>query len=153
MATTDGTAALRQPGRGVPQAADACGMRGMDESRPARVLVVEDDLVQADLLKVLLSAAGYEVVHVVGPVGFRRAVMSIAVDLVLLDVALGRANGLDTLADLAPDLRAPVIALTAYPQWMLDRDKRSALLWKVLLRPVEPAVLLAHVRSALAGTS
>lgn len=114
----------------------------------ARVLVVEDDAVAVDLLRVLLGAEGYDVVHVEDLASFRRAVLDGGIVLVLLDVRLRGASGLDLLAEIG-DLDAPVIGLTAHPESVPMVDGRVAGLAALMAKPVEPVVLLARIRRVL----
>jgi len=92
--------------------------RDATEANPARggrVLVVDDEPVVVDVLRQLLTKQGYEV-HVAGnAAGARQLLEDDAWDLVLLDVMLPDADGMQILRwihDLHPELA--VVMITAF---------------------------------------
>ena len=91
-----------------------------------RILLVEDNEFNRDMLSRRLTRAGYEVVCAEdGPHGVRIAGEA-RPDLVLMDVALGAMDGWEAtqLIHANAALRAtPVIAITAHA---LDRDRRRS---------------------------
>lgn len=82
-----------------------------------KVLLVEDNLLNQELARDLLEAAGHAVELAVDGAGVRRHVAGGAVpDIVLMDVLLPGADGVTLLGELraAPRFRdVPVIAVTA----------------------------------------
>ncbi len=91
-----------------------------------RILLVEDNELNRDMLSRRLRRAGYEVVCAEdGPQGVRMAGETMP-DLVLMDVALGAMDGWEAtrLIHAHAALRAtPVIAITAHA---LESDRRRS---------------------------
>ena len=82
-----------------------------------RILVVEDNEMNRDMLARRLQRKGYDVVCAVdGPSGIAMAA-SEAPDIILMDVALGDMDGWEATEAIRADLRTahiPIIALTAH---------------------------------------
>ena len=81
---------------------------------PARLLVVEDDVLLASALQELLGDSGFEVV---GTAGSAAAALSLAKDrtpqLALIDICLARPiDGIDLACQLRDEYRIPTIFLT-----------------------------------------
>jgi DNA-binding response OmpR family regulator len=114
-----------------------------------RVLVVEDDLNIANLLRVYLKREGYEA-HVAndGREGL-RLFGEIEPDLVVLDLMLPGLHGRDVCRAIRTRSAVPIIMLTALDD---ERDVIEGLdlgADDYITKPFKPAVLLARVRSAL----
>jgi two-component system KDP operon response regulator KdpE len=117
--------------------------------RPKRVLVVDDEPQIQKLLKVALTAAGYEAL-VAGTAGEAlRAVASTAPDVVILDLGLPDRDGKEALKDLRAFSRTPVIVLSA-------RDRESEKIEALDLgaddyveKPFGVGELIARLRVAL----
>lgn len=60
-----------------------------------RVLSVEDDPIQSEIIASTLQSAGYAVVSLLEHRGFEEAVISFKPDLILMDVDLGEVSGFD----------------------------------------------------------
>jgi two-component system LytT family response regulator len=120
-----------------------------------RTLVVDDEQPARERLKQLLSAhADVEVVGEAGD-GIEAAerIAELSPDLVLLDIQMPGASGLDVAASLGKP-RPAVIFCTAFDQYAVDAFELSAL--DYLLKPVNRARLAAaldRVRSTLAKAS
>jgi two-component system LytT family response regulator len=120
-----------------------------------RTLVVDDEQPARERLKQLLSAhADVEVVGEAGD-GIEAAerIAELSPDLVLLDIQMPGASGLDVAASLGKP-RPAVIFCTAFDQYAVDAFELSAL--DYLLKPVNRARLasaLDRVRSTLAKAS
>jgi two-component system, cell cycle response regulator DivK len=91
-----------------------------------KILLVEDNELNRDMLSRRLSRSGFNVVAAVdGPEGIRMA-RDEQPDLILMDVALGEMDGWEaTLAIKAdPELAStPIVALTAHA---LESDRRRS---------------------------
>ena len=78
--------------------------------------MVDDDPINVEVLRVRLSAQGYEVVTAIdGEDGLQRA-RELEPDLVLLDVMMPKLDGISVLKELKADITLrfmPVILLTA----------------------------------------
>jgi two-component system, OmpR family, KDP operon response regulator KdpE len=81
--------------------------------RPMRVLVVDDEPQIQKLLKVALTAAGYETLIAGTAAEALRAVTSAAPDVVILDLGLPDRDGKDVLKDMRAFSKTPVVVLSA----------------------------------------
>ena len=120
-----------------------------------RTLVIDDEQPARERLKQLLSA--HPDVEVVGEaddgVQAAETIAELAPDLVLLDIQMPGASGLDVAASLGKP-RPAVIFCTAFDQYAVDAFELSAL--DYLLKPVNRARLAAaldRVRAATQPTS
>ena len=114
----------------------------------ARILVVDDEVDISTILTVTLRRAGYEVASAADGIEAIEAIKRQAPDLVLLDVMMPRADGLETLKRIRehpPTAQVPVIMLTARSR-LTDKMKgfeRGA--DDYVAKPFEPAEILARV--------
>ncbi|MGG1401295.1 response regulator transcription factor [Bacillus salipaludis] len=115
-----------------------------------RVLVVEDEINIAKVLKIELEYEGYEVfVEYNGKSGFNMATEK-TVDLILLDVMLPEMNGIEVLRRLRKTgNQTPVILLTARNMTLdkvtgLDQGAND-----YITKPFEIEELLARVRACI----
>jgi CheY-like chemotaxis protein len=84
--------------------------------KKAKILLVDDDRVFAEMYKLRLESSGYEVVIVEDGEKALVTAMKEKPDLILLDIMMPKINGLDVLDILktTPETRdIPVIVLTA----------------------------------------
>lgn len=91
--------------------------------RPARLLLVEDNRDNLDVLAFLLSEK-YEVAACSSAAEAVRVVASTAMDVLVLDIAMAPTDGLECLKmirDIPPHAATPAIALTAFAG-EADRD-------------------------------
>ena len=123
------------------------GAPGMD--KPLRVLIVEDNIDAADILRTLLEYHGYHVtVAYNGPEGVTAA-RSERPDVVLCDIGLPGMDGYavaDALRRSPETVAARLIAVTGYGR---EADKRRALESGFdlhLVKPVNAQQLLGHLR-------
>ena len=86
--------------------------------RAARILVVDDNPDQLDLIAVMLSRQGYPNVELTSdPTSVASAYASRPYDLILLDMEMPVMNGIEVMRQLKGELRGafmPVIVLTAH---------------------------------------
>jgi CheY-like chemotaxis protein len=91
-----------------------------------KILIVEDNEMNRDMLQRRLERKGYEIVCAVdGPEGIRFSEQEMP-DLILMDVALGEMDGWEATTQILANPRTkhiPVIALTAHA---LDSDRRKS---------------------------
>jgi DNA-binding response OmpR family regulator len=85
-----------------------------NDPRPARLLIVEDDVLLASALQELLCDSGFEVV---GTAGSATAALSLAKDqhptLALIDICLvGPVDGIELACRLRDEYRTPTIFLS-----------------------------------------
>lgn len=92
-----------------------------------KILIVEDNEMNRDMLTRRLERKGYAVVSAVdGPGGIAAAIASLP-DIILMDVALGEMDGWEaTMAIRAEPATAhiPIIALTAHA---LESDRQKSI--------------------------
>jgi CheY-like chemotaxis protein len=118
----------------------------------ARILVVEDDASLRDLLRLHLSAAGYEVQTAADGIAAGYAVLKSPPDLIITDVQMPNMDGFEFVAALKADTSLPpipVIFLTSVE----DGDQRGRELGAVgyVTKPVRADRLLALVAQHVPG--
>ena len=101
-----------------PQLLEAvCGVLGQKEILPAKVLAVDDDPEILALLKGLLDPTGAQITGVSHPLDFWNALEDNAPDLVILDVDMPEASGIELCQAVRSDPRwsgLPIIFLTSH---------------------------------------
>ncbi len=151
--TVPGGCASGLPTRFRPPAKEIWLPEDAARSGASRILVVDDEPHIRRVLSAILGNRGYDVlVASDGEEGF--AIFETGtVDLVILDLMMPGANGLEILAKIRshstrPDI--PVIILTAKGQ---DADREAALAGGVddfLTKPFSPKKLIARIEEMLA---
>lgn len=121
---------------------------------PGRVLVVEDDEVNLELAVFLLEEAGFEVRAARDLDEARRALQAEAPDVLLMDMSLRGADGLELVAELRADPRLgrlPVLALTAHAM-RGDRERfLAAGCDGYIAKPIDVKTFVHEVARHLAG--
>jgi len=121
----------------------------MGKNDGARILVIDDESQIRKLLRVALTAYGYEVKEVAcGQDGLRETAIY-RPDLVILDLGLPDIDGLEVLRQLREWSEIPVIILSVKEQ---EQDKITALdtgADDYVSKPFSMGELLARVRTAL----
>lgn len=115
----------------------------------ARVLVVEDNRENLELMTYLLRSFGHEVHHAWdGEAGVAEAIRS-EPEIIVMDLQMPRLDGYGALAALraldGPLRRVPVIAVTAYAM-VGDREKVLAAGFNgYLTKPIEPETFVPEI--------
>jgi DNA-binding response OmpR family regulator len=115
------------------------------------VLNVDDNEAGRYAITRVLQRAGYRVVEASSGAQTMMQLEKEPVDLVILDINLPDANGLDLCFQIKADPRfkhLPVLHLTATYVMSVDKLEESCA-DGYLMQPVEPAALLANVRSLI----
>ena len=115
----------------------------------ARIVVVEDDASVAELVTLYLRNAGYIVERAATGEQARALFEEVKPALVVLDLGLPDADGVDLLKELRGRTDTPVIALTARSE---DAQKIAALdagMDDYLTKPFNPKELVSRVRAIL----
>ena len=119
---------------------------------PPRILIVDDNPTNLEVLQVRLKAQGYELVTAVDGMDALAKVREFEPDLVLLDVMMPKLDGISVVKQLRQDSTfrfMPVILVTAKAD---TRDVVAGLEAggdDYLTKPFEQAALVARVRSML----
>ena len=118
----------------------------------ARILIVDDDESLRELLRLHLSAAGYEVQVAADAIAAGYLVLQGAPDLIITDVNMPHMDGFEFVAALKADKSLPdipVIFLTS----LEEGDHRGRNLGAVgyLTKPVRADYLLTMVAKHVAG--
>jgi CheY-like chemotaxis protein len=119
---------------------------------PKRILVADDQPSARELLRTILSNAGYDVVEAAdGNEAVKRATESVP-DLILLDIQMPGRDGFNVCTTLRTDPRfsnVPIIAMTA-GLMQGERDRAmSAGFSEFLAKPISLAVLRRTVADLL----
>ena len=122
-------------------------------TRPARILVVEDDAMSRDMLVRRLRRKGFDVVVAVDG----REAVEIAIkdrpDLILMDLSMPNVDGWESVKWIRknpPIAKTPVIALTAYEMDGLPTAVKTAGFDDFERKPIDLPRLLQKVRAWLA---
>jgi CheY-like chemotaxis protein len=116
-----------------------------------RVLVVDDNKVIRQLIRVNLELEGIEVVTASDGVECLEVVHQVRPDLVTLDVAMPRLDGLRTAARLRTDPRTrdlPLAIISACTQYEVEAGLEVGV-DAFLAKPFDPAELVAIIRTLM----
>ena len=119
---------------------------------PPRILVVDDNETNRDILATRLEAHGYQTLQAADGEEALRGVAQHRPDVVLLDVMMPNLDGLEACRRLKSDRAVaftPVILVTAKPATQDIVAGLDAGADEYLTKPVDQAALVARVRSAL----
>lgn len=123
-------------------------------SKLPRILIVEDELPLAEMIKLNLEAEGFEVVALMDGVSALMRQSTDPFDLIILDIMLPKLNGFEVLAALRRrDDSVPVLILTARSG---DDDRLQGLSGGAddyLAKPFSLLELIARVRAILRRSS
>jgi len=123
--------------------------------RPQRVLVVEDNDMNMQLVEYLLEEGGYQIVKAASG----EEALSIArggdpVDLILMDIHLPGIDGLSVVREMKADARTstiPILALTAHAM-RGDKDRfLEAGCDGYISKPIDVKTFLSSIRQYLPG--
>lgn len=119
----------------------------MSEHKKPKIFIVEDDLITAEDLRLLLEKAGYTVVGTVDT-GKKALTMlkKLPADLVFMDIRLkGEMDGIETAQTIEAQFSIPVIYLSAYAdKEILTRAKATHPL-AYITKPFSPDLILFAV--------
>jgi Tfp pilus assembly pilus retraction ATPase PilT/ActR/RegA family two-component response regulator len=121
-------------------------------SRPARILVVEDEAALGDVLREMLMAEGYEVMAASNGAEALRIVYRERPDLVLSDIRMPGMDGIELLRRVRSDLsthQTPVVLLTAVGGRETETQALELGADDYIGKPVQQGSLLGRVRRAL----
>ena len=127
---------------------------GRVATAPARILIVDDERKNRELLKVMLEPEGYVLVTADSGDEALVAIAGQPPDLILLDIMMPGMNGYVVTSRIKGDpatRHIPVILLSALDDRNSKTHGLSAGAEDFLTKPVDRTELCAHVRTLLRG--
>ncbi len=118
---------------------------------PARIVIVEDDLLIAQSIRHKLEQAGYEVPSILtsGQEAI-RSMFALAPDLVLMDIELdGQIDGIQVGQEIGHQIDVPIIYLTAYATDEIFHRAKLTAPYGYILKPFRDRELLNNIEIAL----
>lgn len=131
--------------------ANEFGSENPMDSKP-RLLLVEDDAELARMTVSFLIEEGFDVEWVDDGKRAIAVILENCPDLVILDIMLPGADGIEVCHRVKPDYPNPILMLTAKDDDMVEVTSLNRGADGYLTKPVRPHVLLAHVRALLRRT-
>jgi class 3 adenylate cyclase len=119
---------------------------------PARILIVDDNAANVDILRARLAAHGYEIVTATDGEEALAAAREHLPDLILLDVMMPKLDGIEVCRRLRADASMPFIPIVLVTAKSDSKDVVAALEAggdEYLTKPVDHASLVARVKSML----
>jgi adenylate cyclase len=119
---------------------------------PPRVLIVDDNPANVDILRARLAANGYEILTASDGEQALDAVRQHLPDLVLLDVMMPKLDGIEVCRRLRADASIPFVPIILVTAKSEPKDVVAALEAggdEYLTKPVDQAALVARVKSML----
>ena len=114
------------------------------------IAIIEDDPLVGETIHEILSAKYARVEHFTDPHKAIEELDSISPDLILLDIYLGHANGLDILERLrAEGIMIPVIVMTAFTDIKMAVRAMKASAEEFIVKPIDLDQLEIAVERAL----
>lgn len=114
-----------------------------------RVLIVEDDIHLAAMVKDFLAGEGYEVFLEKDGTQAKQRIVAEAFDAVVLDIGLPGMNGFDVCRAVRPYFDGPIIVLTARGDEVDEVVALEVGADDFISKPVRPRILLARLKSHL----
>jgi class 3 adenylate cyclase len=121
-------------------------------NNPPRILVVDDNATNRDILTTRLKAHGYEALQAADGEEALAAVKQHRPDLILLDVMMPKLDGIETCRRLKSDNTLPFLPIILVTARADSKDVVAGLeagADEYLTKPVDQAALVARVRSVL----
>jgi class 3 adenylate cyclase/CheY-like chemotaxis protein len=119
---------------------------------PPRILIVDDNETNRDILKTRLATQGYELCQAADGEEALSSARELLPDLILLDVMMPKLNGFEVCRRLKNDHSLPFMAIILVTAKADSKDVVAGLdagADEYLTKPVDQAALLARVRSVL----
>ena len=121
-------------------------------NNPPRILIVDDNATNRDILTTRLKAHGYEALQAADGEEALAAVKQQRPDLILLDVMMPKLDGIETCRRLKGDDTLPFLPIILVTARADSKDIVAGLeagADEYLTKPVDQAALIARVRSVL----
>jgi PAS domain S-box-containing protein len=138
---------VRLPALVDPAQEDARAAKAPDAPRRQRILIIEDNVDNREMMRILLETSGNEIYEAPDGVSGVEMTIQLQPDTVLIDIGLPGIDGYEVARQIRSKLRdrSRLIALSGYGQ---EKDRQRAFeagFNDHLLKPVDPARLLAIV--------
>ncbi|MET0528663.1 MAG: response regulator [Microvirga sp.] len=117
-----------------------------------RILIVEDTEDNRQILRDLLTNAGFDIVEAHDGEAAVEAASEFRPDLILMDIQLPIMNGYEAIRRIKADTKLQLIPIIAVTSYALSEDKekaRAAGCDGYVAKPFSPRQLLATVRELL----
>lgn len=127
-------------------------MCAVDSAKKPRVLVADDEKVIADTLKLILAGAGYDVAVAYDGLAAVNMAEVWPPDLFLSDVFMPGLSGIEAatvICEKAPDCRVLLISGQANSNDLRQAIESKGQNFEVLLKPIHPVDLIAHIQAIL----
>jgi PAS domain S-box-containing protein len=117
----------------------------------SKILVVEDESIEAMNFEQSLKSFGYEVVGIASTgEGAIKMAAELKPDLVLMDIVLkGNMDGIEVAAQIRQDLDIPLVYLTAHPEESAVKRAKLTFPYGYLIKPVNKTDLKNAIEIAL----
>ena len=115
----------------------------MNEAKPARILVVDDDVDGLAVLKTRLVHAGYEVETAESAEKALARLKAFAPDMIVTDVRMAGMTGLDLLTRVKTSMpQVEVVVMTAHDDMQTAVSAMKSGAFDFLVKPVDPKALV-----------
>ncbi len=114
-----------------------------------RILLVEDDMKLANLVREYLESKDFSVLHQSTGEGAAERILDEDPDLIILDLMLPGVDGLSICRQVRPKYRGPILMLTALGDEVDEVVGLELGADDYLVKPVRPRVLLARIQTLL----
>ena len=121
-------------------------------STRARILIIDDDVDQADVLAYRLRHQGFDVKHSVSARQGAQLAQQWSPDTILLDICMPDGDGLTLCGQLSDDpatAMIPVVLVSGAEMPQMIRQARSAGSRYFVRKPYDPNVLLLLIQQTL----
>ncbi len=123
----------------------------MTERKP-RILIIDDDVLVRETVKIALIQADFEAATLEEPSGAEEEIRRSKPDLILLDIYMPDLDGLDLCRRLKADpatARIPVVILTGSRETIDVISGIQAGAFEYLAKPVDSELLIQKIRTVL----
>ncbi len=123
-----------------------------EQTKPFRVLIVEDDPTQAEFAGSILKKSGIETLEVTEPVKVIDQLRTFKPDLILMDIYMPEVNGLElttVIRDLPEFVAVPIVFLSGEQNTDKQLDALSVGGDDFVAKPIRPKHLLTVVESRI----
>lgn len=126
----------------------------MEETKPIKVVCVEDEPEMIDLIRLILGRKGYEVIGAHGGLAAFEVIKESVPDLILLDLMMPDIDGWEVYQQIKADAdlnKIPVVVVTAKAQ-SIDKvlGLHIAKVQDYISKPFSPQELINSVEQVLA---